>query len=150
MVQESKTSEFDNDRQQFFGSFKISLHQHAMASPMEQENIFSNGYGVPRQITVEEEEEQAVETTKSQIRSTKQDSVTSTRAALQAATTAEQSGLVTLIRIIAQGKKLQNTEQHLDAARAQNEIARERTKELRRLNGSMFRPDVWSPFSASK
>ena len=115
----------------------------------------NNGYGGgpaygDRQLTAEEEEEEDVAATKQEIRFMKQSDVSSTRNALRLAAQAEETGAATLARLGAQGERIHATEQHLDQATSQNQIAEDRAKELRTLNRSMFAVHVGNPFTSGK
>ena len=103
-----------------------------------------------RQLTAEEEEEEDVAATKQEIRFMKQSDVSSTRNALRLAAQAEETGASTLARLGAQGERIHATEQHLDQATSQNQIAEDRAKELRTLNRSMFAVHVGNPFTSGK
>ncbi|KAI9745215.1 MAG: Protein transport protein S9 plasma membrane t-SNARE [Claussenomyces sp. TS43310] len=106
-------------------------------------------YGADRQLTAEEEEEEDVQATKSQIRFMKQEDVSSTRNALRIAQQAEETGRATLARLGAQGERIHNTEKNLDLAANHNRVAEEKAKELKKLNRSMFAVHVSNPFTAS-
>jgi len=90
-------------------------------------------------------EEEDVEDVKSSIRFTKDQSVRSTRNALNAAQSAEESGLRTLENLSTQGARLYNTEKNLDVASNQNRVAEGKARELKNLNRSLFVPNVGNP-----
>lgn len=111
----------------------------------------SGGYGAyqDRQLTAEEEEEEDVQAMKQEIRFMKQQDVSSTRNALRVAAEAEETGRSTLARLGAQGERIHNTEKNLDLAANQNRIADERSRELKKLNKSMFAMHVANPFTSA-
>jgi hypothetical protein len=103
-----------------------------------------------RQLTAEEEEEEDITATKQDIRFMKQQDVASTRNALQMAAAAEESGRSTLARLGDQGERIHNTERNLDLAANHNLSAEDKYKELKRLNRSMFAPNVSNPFTGKE
>ncbi|KAF1842723.1 uncharacterized protein K460DRAFT_367681 [Cucurbitaria berberidis CBS 394.84] len=109
------------------------------------------GYGAygDRELTAEEQEEEDITATKSEIKFMKQQDVSSTRNALRLAQQAEETGRDTLARLGAQGERIHNTERNLDLASTQNRIAEEKARELKTLNKSMFAVHVANPFTAS-
>ncbi|KAI2058596.1 Protein transport protein S9 plasma membrane t-SNARE [Ophidiomyces ophidiicola] len=112
----------------------------------------SGGYGAyqERQLTAEEEEEEDVQAMKQEIRFMKQQDVSSTRNALRVAAEAEETGRSTLARLGAQGERIHNTEKNLDLAANQNRLADEKSRELKRLNKSMFTMHVANPFTSEE
>lgn len=90
-------------------------------------------------------EEEDVEAVKGSIKFTKDQSVRSTRNALNAAQSAEESGLRILNNLGTQGARLHNTEKNLDVASSQNRVAEDKARELKNLNRSMFVPNVGNP-----
>ncbi|KKZ60073.1 synaptosomal-associated protein, 23kDa [[Emmonsia] crescens] len=103
-----------------------------------------------RQLTAEEEEEEDIQAMKHDIRMIKQQDVSSTRNALRAALEAEETGRDTLVRLGAQGERIHNTEMNLDLASNQNKIADEKSRELKKLNKSMFAMHVANPFTGEQ
>ncbi|PGH30490.1 synaptosomal-associated protein, 23kDa [[Emmonsia] crescens] len=103
-----------------------------------------------RQLTAEEEEEEDIQAMKHDIRMIKQQDVSSTRNALRAALEAEETGRDTLVRLGAQGERIHNTEKNLDLASNQNKIADEKSRELKKLNKSMFAMHVANPFTGEQ
>jgi len=83
-------------------------------------------------------EEEDVEAVKSSIKFTKDQSVRSTRNALNAAQSAEESGMRILNNLSTQGRRLRNTEKTLDVASRQNRVAEDKARELKNLNRSML------------
>ncbi|KAL1952576.1 hypothetical protein VTO42DRAFT_4797 [Malbranchea cinnamomea] len=103
-----------------------------------------------RQLTAEEEEEEDIQAIKQEIKFIKQQDVASTRNALRAAAQAEETGRNTLARLGAQGERIHNTEKNLDLAANQNRIAEEKSRELKRLNKSMFAMNINNPFTSAQ
>ncbi|KZT74653.1 hypothetical protein DAEQUDRAFT_700572 [Daedalea quercina L-15889] len=89
-----------------------------------------------------EENEEDVEGIKQQIRSTKQESLASTRNALRLAREAEDTARNTVTRLGSQSEKLANTERHLDVSKGYSMRADDKTDELKQLNRSIFRPVI--------
>lgn len=112
----------------------------------------SRSYGAygDRQLTAEEEEEEDVTATKQEIRFMKQQDVSSTRNALQAAAMAEETGRGTLARLGAQGERIHNTDRNLDVGHNSLNIAEDKAKEIKTLNRSMFAVHVNNPFTAKE
>ena len=102
-----------------------------------------------RQLTAEEEEEEDIQASKQEMRFMKQADVSSTRNALAIAAQAEETGRNTLARIGVQGDRIHNTEKNLDLTSNHNQMAEDKAKELKRLNGSMFAVHVSNPFTSS-
>lgn len=112
----------------------------------------SRSYGAygDRQLTAEEEEEEDIAATKQEIKFMKQQDVSSTRNALQAAAMAEETGRGTLARLGAQGERIHNTDRNLDIGHNAINIAEDKSKELKTLNRSMFAVHVNNPFTAKE
>jgi len=66
------------------------------------------------------------------------------------AAAAEESGRSTLARLGDQGERIHNTEKNLDLAANHNLSAEDKYKELKRLNRSMFAPNVANPFTGKE
>lgn len=158
---ESTTTE--DLRGELFGDAKEKLAQKAQqtsasnnarddaygADPSSSSGGYGGGsYGEGRQLTAEEEEEEDVLATKQQIRFMKQEDVGSTRNALRIAQQAEETGRATLARLGGQGERIHNTEKNLDLAASHNRVAEEKSKELKKLNKSMFAGHVSNPFTS--
>ena len=103
-----------------------------------------------RQLTAEEEEEEDISATKQEIRFMKQQDVSSTRNALRIAAQAEETGRNTLARLGAQGERMHNTDRNLDIGNNHINIAEDKSKELKKLNRSMFAVHVNNPFNAKE
>ncbi|EMD93895.1 hypothetical protein COCC4DRAFT_38517 [Bipolaris maydis ATCC 48331] len=108
------------------------------------------GYGTyeDRQLTAEEQEEEDINATKQEIKFIKQQDVSSTRNALRLAEQALETGRGTLSTMAAQGERIHNTERNLDLASIQSDRASGQTKELARINASMF-SIVPNPFTGN-
>lgn len=161
----SNNAEADGDRDALFGGARERVQQR------NQQDMGYNGMGSPppyeegdgvgarpqepsyepygdRQLTAEEEEEEDVTAMKQQMRFIKQSDVSSTRNALRIANQALETGENTLARLGAQGERIHNTEKNLDLMAYHNRAAEDKTRELKKLNRSMFRP-TGSPFGSS-
>ena len=158
----------DEDRGALFGGAKERVQQreqqaggYASGAPPpydteDQPNSYgdsSQGYGTTgyqeRQLTAEEEEEEEVKATKQQMRFLKQSDVSSTRNALRIAAQAEETGRDTLARLGAQGEHIHNTEKALDLSQNQIRTAEDKTRELKKLNKSMFAMHVGNPLTSA-
>ncbi|KAJ5679238.1 hypothetical protein N7462_007482 [Penicillium macrosclerotiorum] len=102
-----------------------------------------------RQLTAEEEEEEAINATKQEMRFVKQGDVASTRNALRTAAMAEETGRSTLARLGAQGEMIHGAEKSLDMASVEGRLAQEKARELKTLNKSMFAVHVANPFTSA-
>jgi hypothetical protein len=150
--------ETDTGRQALFGDARERAEQRQQAgAPSYEYNAGQDGsetksYGAygDRQLTAEEEEEEDITATKQEIKFMKQQDVASTRNALQMAAAAEESGRSTLARLGDQGERIHNTEKNLDLAANHNLSAEDKYKELKRLNRSMFAPNVANPFTGKE
>jgi protein transport protein SEC9 len=155
-----ETTSTDANRDQLFGDARERMQQRGpngygepppydtgSAQPGGQDRSYG-AYG-DRQLTAEEEEEEDIAATKQEIKFMKQQDVSSTRNALQAAAQAEAVGRDTLARLGAQGERLHNTDRNLDLAGNHQRIAEEKAKELKIANRSMFRMHVDNPFTKS-
>ncbi|KAK6372520.1 Protein transport protein S9 plasma membrane t-SNARE [Lithohypha guttulata] len=149
----------DENRDALFGGARDrAQQQQANGPPGYQYNSGGNdpnesrSYGAygDRQLTAEEEEEEDVTATKQEIKFMKQQDVSSTRNALQAAAMAEETGRNTLARLGAQGERIHNTNRNLDIGHNSVNIAEDRSKELKTLNRSMFAVHVNNPFTAKE
>jgi len=95
-----------------------------------------------REPAAGQETEEDVEGIKQQIRTTKQESVNSTRNALRMAREAEETARGTLLKLGDQSEKLSNTERHLDISKNHALRAEDNTDEMKKLNRSIFRPAI--------
>lgn len=152
------TEAAEEDRNALFGGAQDRLQQKKQNGPPDYQ--YNNGadpsestsYGAygDRQLTAEEEEEEDVSALKSEIKFMKQQDVSSTRNALQAAAMAEDIGRNTLARLGAQGERIHNTDRNLDIGHNAINIAEDKSKELKTLNRSMFAVHVNNPFTAKE
>ncbi|KPI44826.1 Protein transport protein SEC9 [Cyphellophora attinorum] len=146
----------DDNRDALFGGAAQRLEQRQQQGPPDyayQSQDQSGGdtsYGAygDRQLTAEEEEEEDIQASKSEIKSMKQQDVASTRNALRIAAQAEETGRNTLARLGAQGERMHNTDRNLDIANNQVSMSDDKQKELKKLNRSMFAVHVGNPFNS--
>jgi hypothetical protein len=139
----------DAGRQALFGDARERAETRQQAGAPASDERSYGAYG-ERQLTAEEEEEEDITATKQEIRFMKQQDVASTRNALQMAAAAEESGRTTLARLGDQGERIHNTERNLDLAANHNLSAEDKYKELKRLNRSMFAPNIGNPFTGKE
>lgn len=148
----------DENRDALFGGARDRVQQQPPNGPpgyqynSGEDPAESRSYGAygDRQLTAEEEEEEDVTATKQEIKFMKQQDVSSTRNALQAAAMAEETGRGTLARLGAQGERIHNTNRNLDIGHNAINIAEDKSKELKTLNRSMFAVHVNNPFTAKE
>ncbi|KAJ9656883.1 Protein transport protein S9 plasma membrane t-SNARE [Neophaeococcomyces mojaviensis] len=148
----------DENRDALFGGAQQRIQHKQQNGPPDyqynggQDSNESHSYGAygDRQLTAEEEEEEDIQATKSEIKFMKQQDVSSTRNALQAAAMAEEIGRNTLARLGAQGERIHNTDRNLDVGHNAINIAEDKSKELKTLNRSMFAVHVNNPFTAKE
>ncbi|WFD33174.1 Protein transport protein S9 plasma membrane t-SNARE [Malassezia sp. CBS 17886] len=95
------------------------------------------GMGAAKVLTPEEEE---VESIKQQIRTTKQESLGSTRNALRLARETEETASNTMMKLGMQSDTIGDTERHLDISKAHAARAEDNAREIAQLNQSIFRP----------
>ncbi|QLL32956.1 hypothetical protein HG536_0D04780 [Torulaspora globosa] len=98
----------------------------------------------------QQEEDEAVDEIKQEIRFTKQSSVASTRNTLKMAQDAEMSGMNTLGMLGHQSEKLNSIERNLDLMKVQNKIADDKVAELKKLNRSILAVHVSNPFNSRR
>lgn len=150
----------DPNRDELFGGAQERLEQRQQTrpggygayNPDEEAAGADKSYGAygDRQLTAEEEEEEDISATKQEIRFMKQQDVASTRNALRIAAQAEETGRNTLARLGAQGERMHNTDRNLDIGNNHINIAEDKSKELKKLNRSMFAVHVNNPFTAKE
>ncbi|RKP04622.1 hypothetical protein THASP1DRAFT_8357, partial [Thamnocephalis sphaerospora] len=97
-----------------------------------------------------QDDEEDVEGIKRQIHAVKQDTLASSRNAVQKVRETEAMAEKTLTTLGQQGEQLINVERQLDMADLHAERAAEKTDELKRLNRSIFRPNFKNPFTSKK
>jgi len=127
------TAELDKDRNELFSGYnpEKSGSGRFLDGPVVKDNEAGEG------------DDDDVEGIKKQTRYVKQESVNSTRNALRLAREAEEVGQNTMGRLAEQSGKLYGTELHLSAARLHADRAKDKTKQLKDLNRSIFRP-AWT------
>jgi protein transport protein SEC9 len=91
-----------------------------------------------------------VEAIKQDIRFTKQESLSSTRNAIRLASEAEEQGRASLSRLGRQSEKLGGIEKNLNVSTAHAREAEDKTKELQKLNRTIFAVHVRNPFTRGK
>lgn len=95
-------------------------------------------------------DDEEAEELKLQIRDEKKRTVQSTRNALRVAAEAENSGRNTLGMLGYQGDTLANTEKNIGLGANQSRIAEDKANELKKLNRSIFLPNVSNPFNSRR
>lgn len=98
----------------------------------------------------QQEEDEAVDEVKQEIRFTKQGSVQSTRNTLRMAQEAEMSGMNTIGMLGHQNNQFGNIENNLDLMYAHNHVANDKIGELKKLNRTMFAVHVGNPFNSRR
>ncbi|KAI7848800.1 hypothetical protein BDC45DRAFT_522344 [Circinella umbellata] len=114
----------------------------------EEQDEGRDAYGRNNRYADEEDEE--VGQIKSQIRNVKQDSLESTRRALQKLNETEASAANTMNMLGQQSSQLANVDRNLDLSKAYSDRASNQANELQQLNRSIFIPVVKNPFNKSK
>ncbi|ORE11222.1 hypothetical protein BCV72DRAFT_114354 [Rhizopus microsporus var. microsporus] len=94
----------------------------------------------------EQDEEVEVAGLKQKIKNVKQDSLASTRAALQRLHETEATAANTMNMLGEQSTQIANVNRHLDMSKAYSDRAANQAEELRQLNRSIFIPVVSNPF----
>ncbi|KAI0224926.1 Protein transport protein S9 plasma membrane t-SNARE, partial [Massospora cicadina] len=84
------------------------------------------------------QEDDDIESLKTQIRSVKQNSLAATRVAVSKLAESEEVASSTLERLGRQSDRINSADRHLELADAQADKALEQSKELKRINNSMF------------
>ncbi|KAK3341783.1 hypothetical protein B0T25DRAFT_353501 [Lasiosphaeria hispida] len=98
------------------------------------------GYGEERELTQEEQEEMQVQDIKREIIQTQQSTIQSGSRALDLLNNGSMSAASIAQALARQREHLDNAESNIDNASVHNRIAKEQTKRLDKLNGSMFIP----------
>lgn len=111
---------------------------------MEMPSELNQGYQpeLDQQQQFEDSEDEEIHSIKTQMKQTRGETVNSTRNILEMAARAEESGRNTLGMLGSQAERLANTEQNLALTEIQNNIASDKAKELKRLNRSIFVPNI--------
>ncbi|SCU98238.1 LADA_0H11540g1_1 [Lachancea dasiensis] len=102
------------------------------------------------ELKQQQEEDEAVDEIKKEIRFTKQSSVASTRNTLKMAQEAEMAGTNTLGMLGHQSEKLNNVERNLDLMKMQNRVADDKVAELKKLNRNILAVHVSNPFNSKR
>jgi len=112
----------------------------------------SSRYADRRQngVTAENATEEDVDYIKSQIRTTKQQTLQSSRNALRMVMEAETTGANTLNQLGSQSEALNRIEHRLDVSQVHADNAAGKAAHLQSLNRSMFRPAFKNPFNSQK
>ncbi|CDH50807.1 plasma membrane snare protein [Lichtheimia corymbifera JMRC:FSU:9682] len=98
----------------------------------------------------QEEEDEEVGNIKTQIRNVKQDTLASTRNALQKIHETEQTAANTMNMLGQQSTQIANVDRNLDLSKAYSDRAANQADELKQLNRSIFIPVVKNPFTRNK
>lgn len=108
------------------------------------------GYGEQRELTEEEKEEAEVDDIKRQIKAERLATRDTAKNILRMVDDANNTATGSLVRVGAQGERLNYTESLIDRGSMSSREAEEGTKKLKSLNRSMFAVHVSNPFTASK
>ncbi|KAK0655771.1 hypothetical protein B0T16DRAFT_384582 [Cercophora newfieldiana] len=98
------------------------------------------GYGEDRELTEEEQQEMAVQDIKREIIDTQKATIASGQRSLQMVGAGTESAMNIAQALARQREHLDNAERNIDNSSVHNRIAKEQTKRLDKLNGSMFIP----------
>ncbi|CAO3594057.1 unnamed protein product [Absidia cylindrospora] len=133
----------EEDRSDLFGS---SRHSPSQYDSQGQDDAYGRR-SQAQQYREEEEEDEEVGGLKKQIRDIKQESLQSTRNALQKINEAEQSAAQSLNQLGTQSSQIANVNRNIDLAKAHSDRASSQADELKQLNRSIFIPVVKNPFN---
>ncbi|KAK0632351.1 hypothetical protein B0T14DRAFT_560052 [Immersiella caudata] len=98
------------------------------------------GYGEDRELTEEEQQEMAVQDIKREIIDTQKATIASGQRSMQLVGAGTESAMNIAQALARQREHLDNAERNIDNSSVHNRIAKEQTKRLDKLNGSMFIP----------
>jgi len=98
------------------------------------------GYGEDRELTEEEQQEMAVQDVKKEIIDTQKATIASGQRSMQLVGAGTESAMNIAQSLARQREHLDNAERNIDNSSVHNRIAKEQTRRLDRLNGSMFVP----------
>ncbi|KAI9489931.1 hypothetical protein BDB00DRAFT_884304 [Zychaea mexicana] len=118
------------------------------AGSADDEDEYGRGRNGASRYADEEDEE--VANIKTQIRDVKQESLESTRRALQKMNETEQTAGNTMGMLGEQSSQLANVDRNLDLSKAYSDRASNQANELQQLNRSIFIPVVKNPFTRNK
>ncbi|KAL2275945.1 hypothetical protein FJTKL_01489 [Diaporthe vaccinii] len=96
------------------------------------------GYGAPRELTEEEKDEQAVQGIKDETKALRRAGADTTGRIKNLTYGIREQAAASAARMGEQGDRLRRADQNLNTAAAQSRLAEENTKELIRVDGSMF------------
>lgn len=102
------------------------------------------------QLRIQQEEEEEVDRIKQDIKFTKQQSVASTRNTLRMAEEAYASGQNTLGMLGSQSERLYGVQRNMALAEVQSKLAEDKTKEMVKLNRSIFAVHASNPFNSKR
>lgn len=145
----SRSYSDDPNKSALLGAAPDRYAQNRYGQPGANDNQY-DGYGEPRELTQEEQDELQVQADKEEIKRLKREGAESTNRSLAIANGALDTANSTLARLGMQGERLHNAEKNLDISANHSKVAEDRTKELKKLNGSMFNPHLGNPFTSSK
>ncbi|KAI8092712.1 uncharacterized protein BX664DRAFT_357228 [Halteromyces radiatus] len=131
----------EQDRDDLFGSPRRPQQQQYDSQGQE------DAYGRSKSRYGEQDEDEEVGGIKKQIRDIKQESLQSTRNALQKIGEAEQSAAQSMNQLGTQSTQIANVSRNLDLAKAHSDRASSQADELKQLNRSIFIPVVKNPFN---
>jgi len=98
------------------------------------------GYGEDRELTEEEQQEMAVQDIKREIIDTQKATISSGQRSMQLLGAGTESAMNIAQALARQREHLDNAEKNIDNSSVHNRVAKEQTRRLDRLNGSMFVP----------
>ncbi|KAL1864433.1 Protein transport protein S9 plasma membrane t-SNARE [Diaporthe australafricana] len=96
------------------------------------------GYGAPRELTEEERDKQETRAINQETRNIRNQDVDMMRRMLATAEQTNEIGMHAAATLGAQGDRLAKTERNMDAAQIKARESEVKTKELKKINGSMF------------
>jgi len=131
------------------GMGEIPEDEEDELNQMPSEYARTDGYQTGQQL-FEDSEDEDVENVKTEMRQVKNESLASTRRALQIAHEAETSGRNTLGMLGDQGERLGNSAKTVSIGHVQARVADANADELARLNRSIFIPNVSNPFNSRR
>ncbi|KAI8339200.1 hypothetical protein BC941DRAFT_373527 [Chlamydoabsidia padenii] len=137
---------YEQNREDLFTSPRQQQQQQQQYDSQGQEDAYGRS---ARSRYGEDEEDQEVGGLKKQIRDVKQDTLQSTRNALQKIHEAEQSASQSMNQLGAQSTQIANVNRNIDLAKAHSDRAASQADELKQLNRSIFIPVVKNPFNKS-
>ncbi|KAI9345719.1 hypothetical protein BD770DRAFT_370578 [Pilaira anomala] len=135
-----KAKDYAQDRRNLFDSISEPTKQY---DSNDQKDTGSSSQ------LYDDEEDQEVAHIQNQIRNVKQDSLASTRNALQKISEAEAAATNTMGMLGTQSSQIANVDRNLDLSKAYSDRASNQASELKQLNRSIFIPVVKNPFTKS-